>query len=130
MGLFSKEFGMMIMIFNFIYLLQFERFGDGNFDEDFEFKLYLFNFNQGYGVVGEFGLDESFYLSVVIYKVEKKVRMVYVFENFIIEVKVVLKILLNCFEVYNVLVQFEVKMYDEVFGKFYVVYQCLLREMN
>ena len=130
MGLFSKEFGTMITIFNPIYPLQFERFGDGNPDEDPEFKSHLSNLNQGHGVAGELGLDESFYSSVAIYKAEKKARMAYVSENPITEAKAALKISPNCPEAYNVLAQFEAKTYDEALGKFHAVHQCSLRDMN
>ena len=121
MGLFSKEFGTMITIFNPIYPLQFERFGDGNPDDDPEFKSHLSNLNQGHGVAGELDVDERFYSSVAIYKAEKKARMAYVSENPIAEAKAALKISPNCPEAYNVLAQFKAKTYDEALGKFHAV---------
>lgn len=129
MGLFSKEFGTMITIFNPIYPLQFERFGDGNPDDDPEFKSHLSNLNQGHGVAAELGMDESFYSNAAIYKAEQKARMAYVSENPITEAKAALKISPNCPEAYNVLAQFEAKTYDEALGKFHAVHQCPSREM-
>jgi len=121
MGPFSKEFGTMITIFNPIYPLQFERFGDGNPDEDPEFKSHLSNLNQGHEVAGELHVDERFYSSVAIYKAEKKARMAYVSENPIAEANAALKISPNCPEAYNVLAQFKAKTYDEALGKFHAV---------
>lgn len=121
MGMLSKEFGTMITIFNPIYPLQFERFGDGNPDEDPEFKYHLASLQQRHGVAGELGVDESFYSSVAIYKAEKKARMAYVLEDPTAEAKAALKISPYCPEAYNVFAQFEAKTYDEALGKFHAV---------
>ncbi|KAL9956834.1 hypothetical protein ACROYT_G038377 [Oculina patagonica] len=115
MGMFEK-FGTMITIFNPMYPLQFERFGDGNPDEDPEFKSHLSNLNQGHGVAGELCVDERFYSSVAIYNAEQKARMAYVLEDPVAEAKEALKISPYCPEAYNVLAQFEAKTYDEALG--------------
>lgn len=41
MELLSENFGVMVMIFNLMYLFKFEWYGNGNIDDDFEFRLYV-----------------------------------------------------------------------------------------
>lgn len=117
MEMLSEKFGTMMTIFNPMYPLQFERFGNGNLDDDPEFKSHVAQLaTQGHGVAAELGVDERFYSSVAIYKAEKKARMAYVQDNPVAEAKKALKISPHCPEAYNVMAQFEAKTYDEALG--------------
>lgn len=113
-----SEFGTMMTIFNPMYPLQFERFGDGNLDDDPEFRSHIAMLaKHGHGVAAELGVDERFYSSVAIFRAEKKARMAYVLENPVAEARKVLKISPHCPEAYNVMAQFEAKSYEEALGK-------------
>ena len=121
MEMLSEKFGTMMTIFNPMYPLKFERFGDGNLEDDPEFRSHIARLEtQGHGVAAEIGVDERFYSSVAIYKAEKKARMAYVLEDPVVEARKALKISSHCPEAYNVLAQFEANTYDEALGKFYV----------
>lgn len=128
MGLGDKDlgellgmFGGMVAVFNPMYPLQFERFGDGNLDDDPEFKSHITKLveTQNHEVATELGVDVSYYSNAAIFKAEKKARMAYVLKDPIAEAKKALKISPHCPEAYNVFAQFEAKTYDEALGKFH-----------
>ena len=121
MAMLGETFGTMITIFNPMYPLKFERFGDGDPDNDPEFTSHLSNLNQGHEVAAELCVDERFYSSVAIYKAEEKARMAYISEDPVAEAKAALKISQNCPEAYNVLAQFKAKTYDDALGKFHAL---------
>lgn len=118
MELLGEDFGSMVTIFNPMYPLQFERFGDGNPDGDPEFKSHIASLErQAHEVSTELGVEECYYASVEIYKAEKKARMAYAMQDPVSEAKKALKISPHCPEAYNVMAQFEAKTYDEALGK-------------
>ena len=118
MEMLSETFGTMLTVFNPMYPLKFERFGDGNLDDDPEFRSHIATLaTHGHGVAAELGVSEEFYSSVAVYKAEKIARMAYVQDDPVAEAKKALKISPYCPEAFNVMAQFEAKTYDEALGR-------------
>ena len=118
MEMLSEDFGTMLTVFNPMYPLKFERFGDGNLDDDPEFRSHVATLaTHGHGVAAELGVGEEFYSSAAVYKAEKIARMAYVQDDPVAEARKALKISPCCPEAYNVMAQFEAKTYDEALGR-------------
>lgn len=118
MAMLSEHFSTMMTIFNPMYPLKFERFGDGNLDDDPEFRSHVATLAvHGHGVAAELDVDERFYSSVTIYEAEKRARMAYVQDDPVAEAKKALKMSPLCPEAYIVMAQFGAKTYEEALGK-------------
>lgn len=114
MELLSENFGAMVTIFNPMYPLKFERYGNGNIDDDPEFRSHVESLaSQAHEVATEFGAEEEFYSNVAVFRAEKKARMAYAQNDPVAEANKALEISPYSPEAYNVKAQFEATTYEE-----------------
>ena len=119
----AKLFGGDIMtINNPMYPLKFERFGEGDIEEDPEFQSHIKTlFQMGSPVSCEMLAMPNAYGSKRIYKAEEKARKCYVAEDPVKGAKEALAISPYCPEAYNVMALFAADSYTEALGKLFIV---------
>lgn len=116
--IFGEKFRDIMSITNPVYPLQFERFGDGNIEEDEEFRAHVRHLcTAGHPVACELGSGEEFYENRQLYEAEAMARMAYVAGNPIAEARKALDVSPDCPEAYNVLAQVGANSYEEALGK-------------
>ena len=118
MELLGENFGAVVSIFNPVYPLKFERFGNGNLEDDPDFKSHIESLaSQPHEVATELGVEKEFYSSKAVYLAEKKARKAYAQEDPVAEANKALLISPSSPEAYNVKAQFEASTYDEALSE-------------
>ena len=114
----EKRFRDMMSITNPMYPLHFERFGDGDLEEDEEFRAHVRKlYVAGHPVKCEIGSSEEFYENRQLYEAEAMARMAYAAQNPVAEARKALDVSPDSPEAFNVLAQFGSNSYEEALGK-------------